>query len=247
MFYDNLKLICEQNGLKITPIVLECGGTKGVISGWKKGATPNSDIVMKLSVRLNVPTDILLFGIQKQSLINKLSNDEQELLKNYKNLSPFNKGKVCERAKTLAEIENEEKEKRKAKDIESHTNPGYIESYTLPASAGTGVDLDACEKIILEVKDSNLISEANFAIRISGDSMEPEFHNGQYALVKTKPQIEQGKIGIFTVNSDRYIKKLGADELISLNPEYDNIPLHEYDNVRCRGEVIGTLEPEDIL
>ena len=62
MFYDNLKFICEQKGLKITPIVLECGGTKGVIGGWKKGAAPNSDIVMKLAVRLDVPTDLLLFG-----------------------------------------------------------------------------------------------------------------------------------------------------------------------------------------
>ncbi|MCM1227893.1 MAG: hypothetical protein NC320_10825 [Clostridium sp.] len=46
---------------------------------------------------------------------------------------------------------------------------------------------------------------------------------------------------------DGYIKKLGAGELISLNPEYDNIHLHEYDDVRCRGEVIGALEPEDII
>ena len=47
----------------------------------------------------------------------------------------------------------------------------------------------------------------NFAVRISGDSMEPEFHDGEYALVRTQPQIERGRIGIFTVNSDGYIKK----------------------------------------
>ena len=65
MFYDNLKAECERQGLKITPIVLECGGNKGSLSGWKKGASPNSDIVMKLSVRLNVSTDELLFGKNK--------------------------------------------------------------------------------------------------------------------------------------------------------------------------------------
>lgn len=77
--------------------------------------------------------------------------------------------------------------------------------------------------------------------------MEPEFHDGEYALVQTCPEIEQGEIGIFTVNDNGYIKKLGAGELISLNPEYDNIQLHEYDNIRYRGEVIGTLEPSDII
>ena len=83
MFYDNLKTICDKKNLKITPLVLECGGTKGVIGGWKKGAVPNSDIVMKLSVRLNVPTDVLLFGKEKSSLTNQLTADEQELFKIY--------------------------------------------------------------------------------------------------------------------------------------------------------------------
>ena len=80
MFYDNLKFICEQKGLKITPIVLECGGTKGVIGGWKKGAAPNSDIVMKLAVRLDVPTDLLLFGKEICSSSKNLSENEQEML-----------------------------------------------------------------------------------------------------------------------------------------------------------------------
>ena len=44
MFYDNLKAICDKKGVKITPLVTECGGAKGSISNWKKGAAPNSDI-----------------------------------------------------------------------------------------------------------------------------------------------------------------------------------------------------------
>lgn len=65
MFYDNLKAVCDEKGLKVTPIVAECGGAKGSISNWKKGAMPNSEIVMKLSVRLNVSSDRLLFGTPK--------------------------------------------------------------------------------------------------------------------------------------------------------------------------------------
>lgn len=70
MFYDNLKAVCDAQGLKVTPIVAECGGAKGSISNWKKGATPNSDIVVKLAVRLNVSTDTLLFGKERVSAIN---------------------------------------------------------------------------------------------------------------------------------------------------------------------------------
>ena len=62
VFYDNLALICRERGVKIATIVKECGGAVGSIDGWKKGATPRSDIVAKLSLRLDVSTDFLLFG-----------------------------------------------------------------------------------------------------------------------------------------------------------------------------------------
>lgn len=67
MFYDNLKAICDEKGLKITPIVAECGGAKGSISNWKKGVMPNSEIVAKLAIRLNVSTDMLIFGNDRKS------------------------------------------------------------------------------------------------------------------------------------------------------------------------------------
>lgn len=60
MFYDILKKECEKQGLKMTPLIVTCGGSKGSISNWKKGASPNSDIVVKLAHRLNVSTDYLL-------------------------------------------------------------------------------------------------------------------------------------------------------------------------------------------
>ncbi len=181
---------------------------------------------------MDLTTNFIIVGEDKKSSFSDISSIEKEMLNRFRRLSEINKGKVLGKIETLLEIEVEKKEKPKSNTIEIYTNPGYIESYSLPASAGTGVDLDACEKIILKVKDKELINEANFAVRISGDSMELEFHNGEYALVRTQPQIEQGRIGIFTVNADGFIKKLGARELISLNLEYDNIQLHEYDDVR---------------
>lgn len=65
MFYDNLKSICDSRGLKITTVVTECGGALGSIGKWKKGASPNSDIVIKLSLHLGVTTDFLLKGFEE--------------------------------------------------------------------------------------------------------------------------------------------------------------------------------------
>lgn len=233
MFYDNLKSICDAHNIKITPLVLECGGTKGVIGGWKKGAMPNSDIVMKLSVRLNVPTDTLLFGKEKSSPSDKLTDDERKLLTYYNKLDAFQKGQLLERAIVLSESAKTPLEQRK--------NTIFIEYYSLPASAGTGVYLDNCDKEMIEVEESSETSEANFALKVSGNSMEPRFHDGDLVLIKSQPSVELGDIGIFIINDEGFIKKFGGDKLISLNPEYDDINLHEYDDIYCRGKVIGVI------
>lgn len=73
MFYDNLKSVCDSKGLKITKVVAECGGALGSISKWKNGANPNSEIVARLAIRLNVSTDLLIFG-KEENVCRKLSN-----------------------------------------------------------------------------------------------------------------------------------------------------------------------------
>lgn len=105
MFYNNLKKICEEQGLKMTPVVVECGGQRGSISNWKNGAVPNSDIVMKLAVRLNVSTDILLFGEQLVVKDENILNMEEKLLiNNFKKLSEAKKNQVIGYTKALLDI-----------------------------------------------------------------------------------------------------------------------------------------------
>jgi len=76
--------------------------------------------------------------------------------------------------------------------------------------------------------------------------MEPVFHDGDIALIRSQPQIEVGEIGIFILNECGYIKELGQNRLISFNDKYNDIPLHEYDSIYCRGKVLGILEDDDI-
>ena len=103
MFYDNLKAICTEKGLKISPVVLECGGTRGMLGGWKNGAAPNSDIIMKLSERLNVPTDVLLFGKDSRDIIIATDEDEQQMLRLFRSLPDKEQIKLLGRAELLVE------------------------------------------------------------------------------------------------------------------------------------------------
>ena len=52
-------------------------------------------------------------------------------------------------------------------------------------------------------------------------------------------EIETGEIGISQINGESYVKKLVQTELISLNQDYDNIPLNE--SAQTKGRVIGKL------
>ena len=117
-----------------------------------------------------------------------------------------------------------------------------IPFYETPVSAGTGSWLgDDIVAEWLTVPRNDLTTSADFALKISGDSMQPKFSNGETVLVKQTSSVFEGEIGVFVLNGELYIKKLGKKELVSLNPAYKPIPLHGFDDVRCVGKVLGTL------
>jgi SOS-response transcriptional repressor LexA len=113
-----------------------------------------------------------------------------------------------------------------------------IRLYDIPVSAGTGVFLDASEYTEIEVDDS-VPAEADFALRISGDSMEPTLEDGQIVYVCKRETLNVGEIGIFVLNDEVYCKQLGRGELISHNDGYEPIALHDYDSFYVFGKVLN--------
>jgi SOS-response transcriptional repressor LexA len=113
-----------------------------------------------------------------------------------------------------------------------------IKLYDIPVAAGTGIFLDSDSYEYLEA-DKTVPDESDFAVRVSGDSMKPRFVDGQIIFIKAQQTLEIGEIGIFGLNSDSYVKKLGYSELISLNSLYKPIKIREYDSFYIFGKVIG--------
>lgn len=113
--------------------------------------------------------------------------------------------------------------------------------YDMPVSAGTGNPLDEeyPEKVDLAEQPPK---GTDFIVRVSGDSMEPTYHNGDKLFVKEQPSIEIGEIGIFVVDGNAYVKELGVDRLISHNEKYSDIIINEYIRNECCGKVLGICE-----
>ena len=114
--------------------------------------------------------------------------------------------------------------------------------YDLPVSAGVGEFLaDDCRTEIM-IPDDARTAEADYALRIKGDSMEPRYRSGDVLLIQTAESVEEGELGIFVLDGAGYFKKYGGDHLISLNPDYAPIPLRDFAEVSCCGRVVGKLK-----
>lgn len=112
--------------------------------------------------------------------------------------------------------------------------------YDQPASAGTGQYLNDVQVEQLELP---VDIDADFVVPIYGDSMEPEYHSGDYVFVKLSVELSSGDIGVFDYYGDAYIKELVINDsgayLHSLNSKYNDIPIDADSDFRIIGKVVG--------
>ena len=206
--------------------------TSNGISMWENNKNrPDFDKLIKICEILNVSADEIL-GLKIDS--NRPTLEEVERNRKIRVLDEHGLEMVDfvvdkEYARVTA------KAKKKARILK-------VDWYSVPASAGTGTFLDSETPESILVYESSEAEEADFALSISGDSMEPEFHNGEKVFVKEQNTVEEGEIGIFIINGDAYIKQLGKNCLISLNSRYKPIPLLADDSVYCCGKVLGIVD-----
>lgn len=155
----------------------------------------------------------------------------------YASLNEEGQRKVDEYTELLFESGKYKKEKTAIIPFK-RTLPRYL----LPTSAGCGSFLDGYDHDDIEV-GSEVSMDADFGVRISGDSMEPQYVNGQLVWVHEQSTLENGQIGIFFLDGCAYIKKLhitqGNMELVSLNSKYDPIPVTENSVFKVFGKVVS--------
>ena len=76
----------------------------------------------------------------------------------------------------------------------------------LPVSAGPGAFLDENNFELRRFPADEIPDGAEFAIRISGDSMEPVYSSGQIIWVQLCKQLRPGDVGIFEYDGNGYVK-----------------------------------------
>lgn len=230
-FYSNLKSLCDFKGVSVSSVLTRCGLSKSYGTNWKRGSVPSLDAVIAIAEELNVSLDYIAFG--KDSTI---PTEYQSLISSYQELSKDNQQLLKDIISSMIDIQTANE---KRSEIEYTT----IRHSLHKVSAGLGEALDDEDNWEdIEVVSTPESEMADFAITVVGESMSPDFHDGDIVLVKEQPEIEIGQIGIFICNNEGFIKEAGRDCLISHNPKFDDIYPSENSEIICEGLVLGIAE-----
>lgn len=231
-------------GLKQSDVSKKTGIKNTTLSNYENGITePDMDTFLSLCELYELDFVSLMeeaYGIKIPDKNFHIKPSEIELLEKYNNLDDH--GKEIVNFSLNKETERIEKY-GKLGEVSHHVTSfpmRLISYYFKNASAGTGqLVIDNLPDKDIEIPDKPEYRNVSYAIGVNGSSMEPAFQDGDILLVEATQEIEVGDIGIFQINDECFVKKLGEKELISLNKDYKNIPLDE--TAATLGKVIGKL------
>ena len=231
---NQIKTFRKSAGFTQDELAKRLNTTKQTISRYEKGdRKANQDMLFELCDVFGVSIDDFFPSQNDDS-----SSNTSTIQTIYDELKPPRQAKVLTYAeRQLKEQRNEQSQPTEVSEVIQFYSYDY---YDHPASAGTGQYLNdvRVERIELPVD-----IDADFVIPIKGDSMEPDYHDGDLVFIQTSVDLNNGVIGVFNYNGDAYIKQLVIDKdqayLHSLNPAYKDMPITPDTDFRIIGEVVS--------
>lgn len=230
--------ILKDYGISLSPSSYSC---------WETGTrTPNAYQLLALCRALGIEdvTGYFLDGAGKNGELDQLNAEGRTLVQQYIRL--------------LRRSGEYDRSPAPAEEIPDNMIP--LDLYLQAASAGTGQFLDGDLHDQITLPKAVVPRGTDFALRISGDSMEPAYYSDQLAFVRREMTLRPGDVGIFIVDGESYIKRYeeempGEEELedylyssgnvqkkpvlISFNPKYDPIRVTQGNRFQIVGKVLN--------
>ena len=211
--------------------------TKNSISNWECGRSrPDVSLLPDLCRILDIsPFDLM--GMQDPRVFDP---KEQQHMDNYRKLKKSNKNLVDGLMGNMLRMQDAESQKKLIR----------LPYFEKPLAAGIGdpTEFEGLSESIY-LYDTDEYRRADYVFRVNGDSMEPDYENGDLVLVERVPsglKLQEGEIGAFIVGNEMYIKEYRADGLHSLNKKYDVLKFDADQAVYLIGRVLTVLDPDSI-
>ena len=224
--YQPEKLKARRKELKMTQkdIADQLGITYQAYSSWERGVKkPSREKVKLLEQILNAPKGYFT---------------ELEIVRLYNTLSDEGKGQALDYVRKLVQ-------KVQCENVVSIAEKLYEYHVYEKISAGIGSSVYNNQDYDTVYFDEELAHD--FASWISGDSMEPTYHNGSVALIRETGFDYDGAVYAVIWNSQTFIKKVYREEegirLVSINKDYKDIHITYDENPRIVGKIVGNFIP----
>lgn len=247
IFANNLSFYMEKKGVDRNRLCADLDLKYTTVRDWLKGITYPR--IGKIELLANY------FNINKSDLIeNKIATAQasdsllEEITNTARKLNTDNKKIVLRTSEELLESQKanggiyrqKNEEETKINEVSEKVVQLYgYDYYDHATSAGTGQYLN---EVRVEQIELPIDVDADFVIPIKGDSMEPDYHDGDLVFIQTSVDLNDGVIGVFNYNGEAYIKQLVIDTeqsyLHSLNPDYKDMPITSDTDFRIIGEVV---------
>ncbi|WP_271327848.1 XRE family transcriptional regulator [Lactococcus muris] len=228
MFYKRLQLLAKENKKSLNQIEKELNLSKNTLYNYKKNK-PTTDRLNTLSKYFGVSTDYLL-GITD---VRQSKSSENELSQ----LNETNQ----KRTNTLIEKFLKEQEPPVTSE---KLFPYHVMDQALSAGLGYGYTNELNYSTVYWNKEVDY----DMATWIKGDSMEPEFYNGEVVLIKEQnvPDYD-GQVCAVDWDGNSFIKKVYVEDdgfvLSSINDKYADKFASWYEEPRIIGKVIAHFVP----
>lgn len=251
--HNRIKEARKNKGITQTELGDKIGVAKTTVAGYEKNREPTAAQLGAIADILDVDVEFLLQDEIRIRHETRATPQEMEtLVKKYRALDRHGKEMVdivmdketerieADRLARAAELLKESRPEMEAAAEPTVEIMYFSVPYQLhPMSAGTGTESD--EEY---TENLRLIKEppygTSYVARVSGDSMEPTYNNGDLVFVHSTVEIREGQVGVFLMDGQQWIKELGDGVLISHNDEYE--PRRMTPDVRCQGRVLGVCD-----
>lgn len=224
--YQPEKLKARRKELKLTQkdIADQLGISYQAYSAWERGVKePSKEKINRLEQLFKVPKGYFT---------------EIEIVRLYNTLSNKGKDQVVEYTRNLVQ-------KEKTQQVISVSENLYEYHVYEKMSAGIGVSVYDDQNYDTVYFNEELAHD--FASWVSGDSMEPKYHNGSVALIRETGFDYDGAVYAVVCNNQTYLKRVYREEeglrLVSINPEYKDIFITYDEDPRVVGIIVGNFIP----
>ena len=239
MIGEILRVLRDEKGLTLKQMGEILGVSHMTYQRYEKNDTDvSTDMLVKLSDFYGVSADYLLGRTDIKAMAGTTPAEqldvtaaEQEIIRRYTEFPEEVRLLLLETIRKLVGLP----------EVPEDLRPVIVftRCHRMKASAGMGYDLDnADEWRDVRIYDCPEAYQADFAVEVDGDSMEPDYHDGDIVFVKLSEDVPIGAVGLFVHDGKGYIKERGEKYLISRNPDYPDI----HGECRAVGVVIGKAE-----